>query len=182
MANAVTHTSGQPFAISFRAGGPHAQEPAFGAWLEQSAAANGNPVHTEKAGINSIVVGSTDNLRGMLENLAFSLTLHSGQMCTVPQNLYVPEGGIDTDEGHLSSDELGEKPSGAVQRLPGDDAKAVELLGASVNDQVRTNTESIATEAGGRAVLDSRRIAHPAYADAVARANRFRVITSRRHL
>ena len=41
-------------------------------------------------GVNSIVIDSTDNLRGVLGNLAFSLSLYSGQMCTTPQNIYVP--------------------------------------------------------------------------------------------
>ena len=147
--------------------------PAFGAWLEESAAANGTLVYTEKAGINSIVIDSTDDLKGMLGNLAFSLTLYSGQMCTAPQNLYVPEGGIDTDEGHLSFEELGDRLSAAVERLTGDDAKAVELLGATVNDQVRSNADSlsrIAADADGRVVLESRRVTHPTYADAVVRA------------
>jgi phenylacetic acid degradation protein paaN len=147
--------------------------PTFGAWLEESAAAHGKLVYTEKAGLNSIVIDSTDNLKGMLGNLAFSLTLYSGQMCTAPQNLYVPEGGIDTDEGHLSFDELGDRLAGAIGRLTGDDAKAVELLGATVNDQVRDNAESlasIAADAEGRVVLDSRRVTHPTWADAVVRA------------
>ncbi len=147
--------------------------PTFGAWLEQSAAAHGKLVYTEKAGLNSIVVDSTDNLKGMLGNVAFSLTLYSGQMCTAPQNLYVPESGIDTDEGHLSFDEFGERLAAAVGRLTGDDAKAVELLGATVNDQVRDNAESLASiaeDAAGRVVLDSRRITHPGWADAVVRA------------
>ena len=147
--------------------------PTFGGWLEQAGAAAGKLVFTEKAGINTIVVDSTDNLRGTLGNLAFSLALYSGQMCTAPQNLYVPEGGVDTDQGHLSFDEFGERLAGAIGRLTGDDAKAVELLGATVNDQVRTNADSlasIAADADGRVVLDSRRIAHPTWADAVVRA------------
>jgi phenylacetic acid degradation protein paaN len=147
--------------------------PTFGAWLEQSAAAHGKLVYTEKAGLNSIVVDSTDDLRGMLGNLAFSLTLYSGQMCTAPQNLYVPESGVDTDEGHLSFDEFGDRLAGAVGRLTGDDAKAVELLGATVNDQVRGNADSLASiaeDADGRVVLDSRRVTHPTWSDAVVRA------------
>ena len=147
--------------------------PSFGGWLEQAGAAAGKLVFTEKAGINTIVVDSTDNLRGTLGNLAFSLALYSGQMCTAPQNLYVPEGGVDTDEGHLSFDEFGERLAGAIGRLTGDDAKAVELLGPTVNDQVRTNADSlssIADDAEGRVVLDSRRITHPTWADAVVRA------------
>ncbi|EWT00002.1 aldehyde dehydrogenase [Intrasporangium oryzae NRRL B-24470] len=147
--------------------------PGFGAWLEQSAAANGKLVYTEKAGINTIVVDSTDDLRGVLGNLAFSLTLYSGQMCTAPQNLYVPADGVATDEGHLSFDEFGDRLAAAISRLTGDDAKAVELLGATVNDQVRANADSLAAlaaDAEGRVVLDSRRIAHPGWADAVVRA------------
>jgi phenylacetic acid degradation protein paaN len=147
--------------------------PSFGGWLEQAGAAAGKLVYTEKAGINTIVVDSTDNLRGSLGNLAFSLALYSGQMCTAPQNIYVPEGGVDTDEGHLSFDEFGERLAGAIARLTGDDAKAVELLGATVNDQVRANADSlaaIAADADGRVVLDSRRVTHPAWADAVVRA------------
>ena len=78
-----------------------------------------------------------------LGNLAFSLALYSGQMCTTPQNIYVPEGGVDTDEGHLSFDEFGERLAGAIGRLTGDDARAVEILGATVNDQVRDNAAAL---------------------------------------
>ena len=81
--------------------------PSFGGWLEENGAARGQLVYTEKAGVNTIVVDSTDNLRGVLGNLAFSLTLYSGQMCTTPQNIYVPRDGIDTDEGHLSFEDFG---------------------------------------------------------------------------
>jgi phenylacetic acid degradation protein paaN len=147
--------------------------PAFGAWLEQNGVARGQLVYTEKAGVNSVVVDSTDNLRGVLGNLAFSLTLYSGQMCTTPQNIYVPRSGVDTDEGHLSFEEFGQKLAGAVQRLTGDDAKAVEVLGATVNEGVRANAGSIAevaADAGGSVVLDSRVVSHPAYPQAVVRA------------
>ncbi len=146
--------------------------PAFGHWLEQEAGRRGASVYTEKAGVNTIVLDSTDDLRGALGNLAFSFTLYSGQMCTTPQNVYVPRGGIDTDEGHLSFDEVARRIAGAVQRLTSDDAKAVELLGATVNPAVRDRASSLAAFAssgGGQVVLDSRVVAHPAYPDAVVR-------------
>ena len=145
----------------------------FGQWLEREGAALGTLVYAEKSGVNTIVVDSTDNLRGVLGNLAFSLTLYSGQMCTTPQNLYVPAGGIETDEGHLSFEEFGSRLAAAIGRLTGDDAKAVELLGATVNPQVRANAgglAALAADAGGRVVLDSREVTHPAYPDAVVRA------------
>jgi phenylacetic acid degradation protein paaN len=147
--------------------------PGFGAWLEENGAARGQLVYTEKAGVNTVVVDSTDNLRGVLGNLAFSLTLYSGQMCTTPQNVYLPRDGVDTDEGHLSFEEFGQRLGAAIGKLTGDDAKAVELLGATVNEGVRANAGSLgqlAEEAGGTVVLESREVSHPAYPDAVVRA------------
>ena len=61
-------------------------------------------MYTEKAGVNTVVVDSTDDFAGMCRNIAFSLALYSGQMCTTPQNILVPRDGIATDEGHKSVD------------------------------------------------------------------------------
>jgi phenylacetic acid degradation protein paaN len=146
--------------------------PAFGAWLEREIAPLGVQVYTEKAGVNTVVVDSTDNLKGVLANLAFSFSLYSGQMCTSPQNVYVPAAGIDTDEGLLSFDEFATRLGQAIGRLTGEDARAVEVLGATVNPQVRSNVGSldrIAADAGGQVVLSSREVTHPAYPDAVVR-------------
>ena len=147
--------------------------PGFGGWLEREGAAAGKLVYTEKSGVNSIVVDSTDNLRGVMGNLAFSLSLYSGQMCTTPQNIYVPRDGIETDEGHLSFEGFGAKLGGALTKLNGDDAKAVEILGAIVNDDVRsraTDLPGLAARLGGTVVLDARKVTHPSYPDAVVRA------------
>ena len=147
--------------------------PTFGGWLEEEGGRLGKLVYTEKAGLNSIVVDSIGDLRGALGNLAFSLSLYSGQMCTTPQNIYVPDTGVDTDAGHLSAEEFGQKLAGAVEKFNADDAKAVEVLGATVNDQVRGNAgglAELAARGNGTVLLDSRRVTHPAYPDAVVRA------------
>jgi phenylacetic acid degradation protein paaN len=149
--------------------------PAFGEWLEAEGAQRGVAVFTEKAGVNTVVVDSTDDLDGLLANLAFSFTLYSGQMCTTPQNVYVPRDGIATDAGPVSFDELAGRLADAVTGLTADDAKAVELLGATVNDGVRARAGAVADLAAsagsgtGRVVVDSREVAHPAYPDAVVR-------------
>lgn len=146
--------------------------PGFGAWLERSAGAEGKAVFTEKAGVNTIVLDSTDDVPGMLGNLAFSLTLYSGQMCTTPQNLYVSREGLGTPDGRLTVAELAAALGEAIERLTGDDARAVELLGATVNEGVRANAAGIAelaAEAGGEVVVTSREVAHPAYPSAVVR-------------
>ncbi|MCH7871944.1 MAG: aldehyde dehydrogenase family protein, partial [Planctomycetes bacterium] len=76
---------------------------AFGDWIEQNATQA--IAFTEKAGVNSIVIDSTDDLKGMTGNIAFSLSLYSGQMCTAPQNIFIPKGGIDVAGEHKSFDE-----------------------------------------------------------------------------
>ncbi|QFY11490.1 phenylacetic acid degradation protein PaaN [Nonomuraea phyllanthi] len=137
----------------------------FGDWLEANA--RQALVHTEKAGVNTIVVDSTGSWRGMLGNLAFSLSLYSGQMCTAPQNILVPAGGIETDEGHKSFEEVCAGLAGAVGALLGDEARAVELTGAIVNPDVLARVE--AAPSYGEVVLESRALKHPAFPDAVVR-------------
>jgi phenylacetic acid degradation protein paaN len=137
----------------------------YGEWLEANA--RQAVVFTEKAGVNTIVVDSTDDFPGMCGNIAFSLTLYSGQMCTTPQNILVPGGGIETEAGHKSFDEVAAGIADAVRKLTGDDARAVELTGAIVNDAVVPRIE--AAREHGTVLLDSRTVSHPAYPDAVVR-------------
>ncbi|HZG03257.1 MAG TPA: phenylacetic acid degradation protein PaaN [Streptomyces sp.] len=138
---------------------------AFGDWLEANA--RQAQVFTEKAGVNTIVVDSTDDYRGMLGNLAFSLSLYSGQMCTTPQNLLIPRDGIDTDAGHKSFDEVVADLAGAVDKLLGDDQRAVALLGAIVNPGVRERLEGAAEL--GEVALASRAVTHPEFPEATVR-------------
>ena len=102
--------------------------PAFGSWLRRSL--HDKLVYTEEAGVNAIVIDSTANFRGTCDNIAFSLSLYSGQMCTAPQNMFVPKSGVDTDEGHKSFDEVARGVAAAVDRLLVDPARAATVLGA----------------------------------------------------
>ncbi|MCK7623864.1 phenylacetic acid degradation protein PaaN [Streptomyces sp. RS10V-4] len=138
---------------------------AFGDWLETHA--RQAQVYTEKAGVNTVVVESTDNYKGMLANLAFSLSLYSGQMCTTPQNLLIPRDGITTDAGPKTFDEVVSDLAGAVSGLLGDDARANALLGAIVNPQVAAR---IADASGfGEVALASREVKNPEFPDATVR-------------
>ncbi|MEN3582733.1 phenylacetic acid degradation protein PaaN [Streptomyces sp. ZYX-F-203] len=137
----------------------------FGDWLEANA--RQAQVFTEKAGVNTVIVESTDDYRGMLSNLAFSLSLYSGQMCTTPQNLLIPRGGIRTDQGPKTFDEVTADLARAVDALLEDDARACGLLGALVNPDVKARVESVADL--GEVVLSSREITHPEFPDAVVR-------------
>src|ERR1700752_3827315 len=88
-------------------------------------------------------------------------------MCTAPQNIYVPRGGIDTSAGHLSLDEVAQALAESVQKLLGDRARAVEILGAVVNDGVAQRID--AARELGPIVLDSEAVTHPQFKDARVR-------------
>ncbi|MFJ4816862.1 phenylacetic acid degradation protein PaaN [Streptomyces sp. NPDC088801] len=137
----------------------------FGDWLEANA--RQAQVYTEKAGVNTVVVHSTSDYKGMLSNLAFSLSLYSGQMCTTPQNLLVPREGIATDQGPKSYDEVVADLATSVDGLLGDDARANALLGAIVNPDVKARLE--AASGLGEVALASREIANPDFPGAVVR-------------
>ena len=138
---------------------------AFGEWLEQNA--RQAVVFTEKAGVNTVVIDSTSDFAAMCLNLAFSFALYTGQMCTAPQNVYLPASGIETDQGHRSPAEVAAGIGAAFDRLLGDDARAVELLGGVVNAGVLTRLETAGTT--GEVYVASRAVTHPAYPDAVVR-------------
>ncbi|HET7387465.1 MAG TPA: phenylacetic acid degradation protein PaaN [Nocardioidaceae bacterium] len=138
---------------------------AFGEWLEDNA--RQATVFTEKAGVNTVVVDSTDDFAGMCGNLAFSFALYTGQMCTAPQNVFLPAAGIDTDEGKKSVEDVAAGIEAAFGNLLGDDARAVELLGGVVNDGVLSRLEDAGSR--GKVLVESRHVKHPAYDDAVVR-------------
>ena len=105
---------------------------AFGRWVRENAATD--VVFTEEAGINSIVIDSTSDFRGLCNNIAFSLSLYSGQMCTAPQNIFVPAAGIDTNDGKKSFDEVASGIATAIDKLLGDPERAATILGAVQNE------------------------------------------------
>lgn len=132
---------------------------AFGEWLEQNC--HHAQVYTEKAGVNSIVIDSTDNLKAMSQNLAFSLSLYSGQMCTTPQNLFIPRDGIDTDQGHLSFDEVARALADGVSKFLSDNDRATAVLGAIQAPITAERVEE--SKKLGRVVLDSETREHPQF-------------------
>jgi phenylacetic acid degradation protein paaN len=137
----------------------------FGEWLEGEASQA--VVFTEKAGVNCVLIDSTDDYRGMLQNLAFTLSLYSGQMCTTTQNIYIPHDGIETDGGHKSFEQVGHDLAGAIDGLLSDPGRATAVLGAIANDDVLGRLK----RAGqlGQVVLESKAIEHPEHPGAVVR-------------
>ena len=138
---------------------------ANGRWLEEHA--RQAQVYTEKAGVNQVIIDSTADFKGLVRNLAFSIALYTGQMCTAPQNIYVPKDGIDTAEGHLTFDQVAAGLAEAVDKLLADPARAVEVLGAVSSDGVLRRLE--AARSLGEIALDTRTIAHAQFPEATIR-------------
>lgn len=138
---------------------------ANGDWLEQNA--RHAQVYTEKAGVNSIVIDSSDDFKGLVRNVAFSLSLYSGQMCTAPQDIFVPRDGIQADGQHMSFDEVAKALATGVSKFLSDPARAVEVLGAIQNDGVLKRLD--AAHHLGEVVLASENISHPQFPEAPVR-------------
>ena len=137
----------------------------FGNWLEANA--RQAVVYTEKAGLNTVVVDSTDDYKAVLRNLAFSLSLYSGQMCTTPQNILVPAAGVRTEDGVKDPGTFAADLTAAIDKLLGDPKRAAGTLGAIVNDGVLSRL----TEASGTAsaTRPSAEVADPQWPDATIR-------------
>jgi phenylacetic acid degradation protein paaN len=132
----------------------------FGTWIEQNA--RHAVVFTEKAGVNSMVLDSLPDLKAVTGNLAFSLCLYSGQMCTTPQNIYIPRGGIKVGGEHKSFDEVAAAIVKAVDWFLSDPARAAEVLGAIQNE--RTAARIAQARAEGATVLrDSTPVTNEAF-------------------
>jgi phenylacetic acid degradation protein paaN len=138
---------------------------AFGGWLEQNA--KNAIVFTEKAGVNSVVIDSTDDLQGLARNLAMSVSLYSGQMCTAPQNIFVPRGGIESGEEHVSFDDVATAIVKAIEGLLSAPERAVEVLGAIASDATLARTHEQNGKPG--VLLGGREVAHPQFPQARVR-------------
>src|SRR5262249_51655640 len=118
----------------------------FGDWIETNA--RQAVVFTEKAGVNPVIVDSADDIKAVVRNLAFTISLYSGQMCTTSQNIYVPKNGIMAGGQSVSFDEFAKSLATAVEKLLGDTERAVEVLGAIQSDATLKRLESTVTEGG----------------------------------
>lgn len=131
--------------------------PEFGNWLEDNA--RHAVVYTEKAGVNCIVIDSIDDYKAMLRNLAFTLSLYSGQMCTTPQTIFVSDEGIKTPEGLVTVEQFGRDLAYAVSKFLDDPARAVEVLGAIQSPVTAARVDSARNL--GEILRESSTIDHP---------------------
>jgi phenylacetic acid degradation protein paaN len=139
----------------------------FGQWLVEHC--RQARVYAELAGVNNIVIDSTDAYKPMLRNLAFTLSLYSGQMCTTSQALFVPAAGIDTEEGHKSYDEVCADLAKAISGFLAKPEVAHAVLGAVQSADTLKRIEMADSGTLGRVVLASSKLENPEFPAAVVR-------------
>ena len=126
-------------------------------------------VYTEKAGVNSVVIDSTDDYQGMLRNLAFSLSLYSGQMCTTTAEPPRPaRRDRAPTRGTKSFDEVAQDLAGADRRAP---RRPRARCGDPRRDRPAPTCWSGSTGARTMAgsIRASQPLEHPEFADATVR-------------
>ncbi|PZQ78118.1 MAG: phenylacetic acid degradation protein PaaN [Variovorax paradoxus] len=135
----------------------------FGQWVEQ----NAHPAlaFTETAGCNTVVIESAHDLDSVLRSLATTLCMFSAQMCTSPQNIYIPRSGVRTPQGLVPLDEVARRLAGAVEVLTSDPKKAAMILAVIQSPQTLALIREMqdAGERRAKVLLSPRAYAHPEF-------------------
>lgn len=138
----------------------------FGAWVEQHA----HPAlaFTETAGCNTVVLESADDLDAALRALATTMCMFSAQMCTSPQNVYVPRGGVDTTKGRVPFDEVGARLAAAIAAVGAEPKKAAMILATIQAPSTLALVAQLRDEGArhGRVLLEPGTYAHPEFSRA----------------
>ncbi len=135
----------------------------FGAWVEANAA----PAlcYSETSGVNTVVVESVEALEPVIKSLAMTMSLFSAQMCTSPQNIYLPRDGVRCGDRRIGAGEFGEALAAAIAAIAGDGRRAGSIMAAIQSDATLGLVESIAREAAarGRVLHAPGAYAHPEF-------------------
>ncbi len=138
----------------------------FGEWIER----NAHPalVFTETAGCNTVVIESADDLDAVLRALATTMCMFSAQMCTSPQNIYLPRDGVQTPAGRVPLDEVAQRLAAAIDNIGSDAKKAAMILAAIQSPQTLALLAQMQDDAArcGRVLLAPRPYVHPDYPQA----------------
>ncbi|GAB3213875.1 phenylacetic acid degradation protein PaaN [Marinactinospora thermotolerans] len=136
-------------------------KPDFGAWLRENC--RQATVFTHTSAVNSLFVESTRDYRGLVGNVAFTLALYSGRLCTGPQNLFLPEAGIATDEGHKDFDRVIADIGAALDGLLSQGSESAELLGAIGDSETLECHRRAAAGEFGEVLHAAPGVSHPAH-------------------
>jgi phenylacetic acid degradation protein paaN len=141
----------------------------FGAWVEE----NAHPAlcYSETSGVNTVLVESVEALEPVVRSLATTMSLFSAQMCTSPQNVYVPRDGIRCGAERIPADEFAAALVAAMDAIAGDPKRAGPILAAIQSPGTPALIDEL-TAAGrrvGQVLRESAPYAHPEFPGARTR-------------
>lgn len=137
--------------------------PIFGATVEREALPLGKTVYTEKAGVNCVILESVNDATKAFDNLAFALSLYSGQMCTAPQNIFVPAAGVRVGDGSvLSPADVARLIAERIDALVNNEKTGPGTLGAVQNENTAARVAE-ALDLGFEVIRPSAFVAQPGF-------------------
>lgn len=142
--------------------------PRYGAVLERTIV--GKLLFTETAGLNSVVVQSTDDATATIRAIARSASLFSAQMCTSPQTIFIPADGVRTPAGPMKAVDFARALAAEIDAIADDPATAAGIMGAIQGEVslkvIETLRQTLPQQPGVSIIRDARPYAHPDHPDA----------------
>lgn len=138
---------------------------AFGVFLEKLGAEQGKVVLAEKAGVNPVILESASNLDAVLDNLAFSVSLYSGQMCTTPQNFFINSNGVMEGDTRIPFEEVVQRFAAKVDAIAANEKIGPSTFGAVQNPQTLDRVRE-AAQWNVKVVREGGTVAHPGFENA----------------
>jgi phenylacetic acid degradation protein paaN len=132
---------------------------AFGRTIERRWAHK--QVYTETAGCNAVLLESAVDLDQVLGAIALGLVLFSAQMCTAPQNLWLPRAGVRERDRLVPAAEVEARLVAAIDRLVADPSRAAGLAGSLHSARTVADIAELRAAAGDRVVRDSAPVMAP---------------------
>lgn len=133
---------------------------AFGDYIETLNKAT----FTEKAGVNSVIIDSVADIKAVAQNIGFSASLYSGQMCTAPQNIFIAET-ITTADGSMSFDEVADVIAKSIGGLVGHPKMGAGTLGGIQNDMTTKRIKD-GGNFGGEVILEPQAVVNEEFENA----------------
>lgn len=135
---------------------------AFGSYVESLP---GKVTFTEKAGVNSVILDSVVDLKPVVQNVAFAVSLYSGQMCTAPQNFFIPAGGVKQGDTVIPYEEVKNALVSAIAGIAGHPQMGPGTLGA-IQSEITLKRVNSMKELDVNILLEPKNVANPDFPEA----------------
>lgn len=117
----------------------------------------------QKSVINTVVIDSAKDLRTVCRNLAFSISLYSGQLFTTPKLIFIPEKGIPVSDGEtVNYTDAVDLLTNEISALVLHPKMGAETIGAIQSEETYNQTLN-AKKLGAKILLDKLKVENPKF-------------------